>query len=136
VIESELSRADRRRASIWLRLGLAGLLLACAAVLLFHAGHGSRVTRDLVSGPWRQQADAAHDQLGCLADRVEELVPPGSRVHVGPGPGVELQQRIGELVVYADAELVSEPAAADLVLDAGAATGPSCRGVTLGVVPA
>lgn len=115
-------------------LAYVALLAACAGVLGYHAAHGGRVTGDLVAGPWRDQADAADDQLRCLAERVEELVPPGARVHVGPGPGVELQQRISELVAYAEAEVVAEPQRADLVLDTGPAPGPQCRGVGLDVV--
>jgi hypothetical protein len=112
----------------------AALVVACAGVLLFHAGHGGRVTRDLVSGGWRTQADAAQERIECLAERVEALVEPGSRVHVGPGPGVELQQRITELVVYADADVVSEPAGADVVLDASPAATGGCGGIALHLV--
>src|SRR5215211_3832798 len=100
------------------RTAQAALVVACAGVLLFHAGHGGRVTGDLLSGRWRTQADAAQERLQCLAEQVDDLVDPGTRVHVGAGPGVELQQRITELVAYADADVVSEPAAADVVLDA------------------
>ena len=116
------------------RTAQAALVAACAVVLLFHAGHGGRVTRDLVSGGWRTQADAAQERLECLAERVDELVEPGSQVHVGPGPGVELQQRISELVVYADADVVSEPLGADVVLDASAAPTGGCGGITLHLV--
>ena len=111
------------------------LVIGAATVLLFHAGHGLRVTQDLVAGSWRDRADAAEDQLDCLARRIDELVPSVSRVHVGPGAGVELQQRISELVVYADSEVVDDPARADLVLDTGPLAGSSCQGVSLGTVP-
>jgi hypothetical protein len=163
VMESGNPGVDRRRTRARARARIcvrAGLVSACIAVLVFHAGHGSRITHDLVAGTWRDRAESAEDQLRCLAERVQEVVPPGSRVHVGPGPGVELRQRISELVMYADSQVVSDPTAADLVLDSHTATaptgqsgqtghsgqsgpsgpnaprGPSCRGVTLGVVDA
>jgi hypothetical protein len=86
-------------------------------VLVFHAGHGGRVTRDLVSGPWRRQADAVDARFSCLATRVGELVAPGTRVHVGAGPGWELRERLIELVTYADGVVVDDGEPAVLLLD-------------------
>ncbi len=94
------------------------MLVASAGVLMFHAVHGGRVTADLLAGPWRDQAEAVSAQLHCLADQVELVVPRRSRVHVSPSLGVELQQRVSELIVYSGAEVVPDPAAADLLLGA------------------
>jgi len=106
-----------RRGSVGPRAALLALLALGTVVLVFHAGHGGRVTRDLLSGPWRRQADAVDARFACLSGRIGELVPAGSRVHLGTGPGWELRERLIELVTYAGGVVVDGAEPADLLVD-------------------